>query len=424
MRFLLNFAFLLSASSNGFAGVIGFLIIPPIMQTFGRKTVIVAINAFLLIGWLTFVFANNVEALFVARVTQGVTVGGFLVTSMIVSEYASPARRGYFLVLKKLSLSAGVLICHLTSIFWNWRQISGLAGFINLLCIVLTFFWVESPSHLAMKGRFDESEKSFVWLHGNDLQVKKELTMLISTQMERINKIPEKNSVTMFLKQFLKRDFRKPFFIAMVLSLVIESSGRHYFSTYSIQILIKIIGDKSIALYLTLGVDCLTILALFISCFVIQRFKRRTLLFTFGSVGSLLLFIISLIILYNGSLWITSFLVLFFSVVSNIGVVPISFSMFGEIFPLEKKGTGAAVTGMMMSLLYAITLRVIPTSIKKLGLECTFSIFGFGILICLLILYFILPETKDKTLPQIESEIKGVKNSSVEMKPMLSVSLP
>ncbi|KAJ8707465.1 hypothetical protein PYW08_010717 [Mythimna loreyi] len=204
------------AAINGIAGMFGFFILSPILQMLGRKVVHMSCNSLLLIGWIIFPLANNITALFAARIIQGLAIGGIYIHGMIICEYVNSKRRGYFMTIKKASIATGTLVCHSMSLFWDWRQISTYSVILPTVSIILTFFWPESPSYLAMKGRFEECEKSFLWLHGRSNL--NELHHLISMQKERIkNHKPEKT-----YKTLLKKDFLKPLLVVSLLTLLLD----------------------------------------------------------------------------------------------------------------------------------------------------------------------------------------------------------
>ncbi|CAG5058240.1 unnamed protein product [Parnassius apollo] len=94
------------ASTNGISEIIGFLIFSPIFQIFGRKVAGMGLNVIMVIGWLTLSLANSITVLVFARAIQGLSIGGIFICAITLSEYANPHRRGYFMIMKKISLGA------------------------------------------------------------------------------------------------------------------------------------------------------------------------------------------------------------------------------------------------------------------------------------------------------------------------------
>ncbi|CAH2217116.1 jg6293 [Pararge aegeria aegeria] len=249
------------AGTNGISGIVGFCFVPYVMQVYGRKFVHIALNLFYVLGFLILALATNIPCLYAARIIQGIPMCAVFITSIMVGEYSHPKRRGYFITIKKTAVATGALMCHSLALCWTWKQIAAFAVVPNSLAILFTLTWPESPSFLALTGKYEECDKSHMWLYGDSL-------------------------------------------------------------------------------------------------------KR---------------------------------------------VVPACFAIMSEIFPLEHKGIGTGATGVVFTILYSIVMKCTPLMIEKTGVEGTFGIYALHVIVGLLILYFILNETKDKTLQQIENEIKGRK---------------
>ncbi|XP_047540716.1 facilitated trehalose transporter Tret1-like [Vanessa atalanta] len=417
------------AASHGFSGVIGFCIIPPLMQIFGRKFAFFCMNILVSIGFFVFALANSISALYAARIIQGMSLCGVYITAIVLGEYSHPKRRGYFITLKKASVAIGSLMCHSMASYWTWRQIAIFAIIPQIISIILTCLWPESPAFLAMKGRYEECSASYVWLHGDTPKNRKDLEEIIAAQQDRRqkNKNTKKDKLVAFFKKLMQRDFLRSFVIVSVLTMIIDACGRYYMLAYIVEILIEITRDKSIAVYCTIGADVLTLVALSTSCFIIRCFKRRTILFTAGILSVFLMFLTSFLTFLESNyhiyiyFWLTPFIILLNVFIVNAGVVPVCFAIIGEILPLEHKGTGACTTGIVFTILYALVMKLTPLMMDKTGIVGTFGIYGICVIAGLVILYFILNETKDKTLQEIENEIKGNKSSVfLKDKPLMS----
>ncbi|XP_050357235.1 facilitated trehalose transporter Tret1-like [Nymphalis io] len=417
------------AASHGFSGVIGFCVIPPLMQVFGRKFAFFCMNILVSTGFFIFALANSISALYAARIIQGMALCGVYITAIVLGEYSHPKRRGYFITIKKASVAIGSLMCHSMALYWTWRQIAIFAIIPQIVSIIITCSWPESPAFLAMKGKYEECSASYIWLHGDNSKNRKDLEELIAAQQERRqkNKNSKKDKLIAFLRKLTQRDFLRSFLIVSVLTMIIDASGRYYMLAYIVEILIQITSDETIAVYCTIGADALTLVALSISCFIIRCFKRRTILFTAGILSVSLMFVTSFLTFLESSykisisFWVTPFVILLNVFIVNAGVVPVCFAIIGEILPLEHKGTGSCTTGIVFTILYALVMKLTPLMMDKTGIVGTFGIYGTCVIAGLVVLYFVLNETKDKTLQEIENEIKGKKSSHFLMdKPLMS----
>ncbi|XP_045779914.1 facilitated trehalose transporter Tret1-like [Maniola jurtina] len=407
------------AGINGISGLVGFCVAPYIMQIYGRKPVNIGLNVLSGLGFLIFALASNVPCLYAARIMQGVPMCASFISNVILGEYSHPKRRGYFTSIKKSMVAIGSLMCHFLGMYWTWKQIAAFATVPYIIAIIFTLTWRESPSFLALKGEYDECEKSHRWIFGDGAKSKRELQELISTQMEVRNRTKIRESLGAVIRKLLKQEFVKPFLIVSLLTMIMDAGGCFYMLAYVVQILTEVTDDKSIATYLTIGSDILTLTALIMSCFVIRCCKRRTLLFTSGVTCVFLMCLTSLVTFLKSRYhigeslywWFIPSIILSNVFVVNVGIVPSGFAIMCEIFPLEHKGAGVCATGIVFTILFSLVMKLTPLMMEKSGVEGTFGIYALHVAVGLLILYFILNETKDKTLQEIEKEIRGFKQS-------------
>lgn len=369
-------------------------------------------------------FSKSITMLLIAKSIQGFNIAGIFVIAFTISEFTHRKRRGVFLTIKKTALSFGSLLCHFLALSYNWRQIAEIAIIPHVLTILIILFCPESPSFYALKGQYSDCKKSFEWYYGDSEESQREMKLLILTQMERRNVSQlQKNDTKMLVKKLFKRDFIIPFIIATLATIAVDFSGRYFLLGYVTQIMIDLTGDKYIAIYCSIIADCLIILALCISTLVIKIFKRRTILFKFGAVSITLMYSVCLSEALKESLlvkWLTPFLILLHSFVSTVGLIPVAFTISMEIFPLDHRAIGSLTTGVTFTLFYAITMKIVPLLMVKIGIGGTYFIFSICVTFCLIVLFYILPETKDKSLQDIEDGIKGVTRSEVEIELMLS----
>lgn len=361
-----------------------------------------------------------------AKSIQGLAIGGFIITAVTTSEFTHRKSRGLFLTMNKVALSCGSLMCHSLALVCDWRAIGVIACLPALFNLIIFCICPESPAFYALKGRFQDCEKSFIWFHGDFEDSRQEMKSLIIAQMERIkNKDENEFLLAKLLKKFFRRDFLIPFFIATLATFAVDASGRYFLLGYITQIMIELTGDKYIGIYCSMIFDCLMIGTLFISTIVIRTFKRRTVLLRFGAASVILMFAVCLSEVMKNYVsskfkWVTTVTILLHSSVSTIGLIPAAFTVTMEIFPLDHRGMGSLTAGVAFTLFYAITMKITPLMMDKIGLSGTYLAFGVCVAFCLTILYFILPETKDKSLQEIEDEIRGIKRSPAEIELMIS----
>ncbi|XP_050678179.1 facilitated trehalose transporter Tret1-like [Leptidea sinapis] len=443
MGFLLSFpaalnAALLSANSTditatpdqvswltslyGMSGMIGFLFIPSLMQSRGRKLTHILLNIFTGLGFFLTYLANSITMLFIGRLLQGLSATGITLTVIILAEYSHPKRRGYFLAAQGMFLCAGSLMCHALSAFYAWRNIAAVAMLFLLTAIILAFTWPESPPFLAKKRQFEECDRVHTWLFGNSKESRGHLEALISAQSKQ--NIGCRNSFFSNIKEiftaFGKGYFLRSVIVVIVLTLIVDASGRYFILVYLSQMFVDITGNASIAFYCSLGVDITMMISSLLFIVIIHLFNRKTILFVTGFITTFLLYVVSLtvhLVASNDqsilSVWLAPGLIILSTFVANIGIVPVAFIIIGEIFPLEHRGLGGSIGGIVFTILYAITMKFIPSLLEYIGTQGAFAVFASCMLVCLVILIYTLNETKDKSLQEIEDEMKGIKRTQI-----------
>uniref|UniRef100_A0A2A4KB29 Major facilitator superfamily (MFS) profile domain-containing protein n=1 Tax=Heliothis virescens TaxID=7102 RepID=A0A2A4KB29_HELVI len=399
----------------GVAGIPGFLISSLLMDLYGRKMTHGLVILPAVVGWLMIYFSKDVTVLMTGRFLGGLSSAATVsLGAIVIGEYTSPKYRGVFLYLKNASVCLGALFMHIISGFLHWRTIALVALSPLLLALFVVCTWPESPAWLLSKQQYDKSEKAFYWLRGKTEVSRREIKDTIKVQKERLSKPKLKLTyfaeMMEFFKKFTQKDFVKPVIIMILATIVLEMSGRHIFPAYLIHIMNEMTGDTSQSFYYTLGSDIIITGSALFASVLVKMMNRRTLLFStgFAAFGVLMSVSIYLFLEAGGIIpgdqhWIPlSMLVLYF-VLANLGCAPIPLALVGEVFPLSHRGTGLALSGVWISICLMGGLKSTPHLIDSIKVYGFFAVYGIIMGISLFILYFIMPETKDRTLQEIEN---------------------
>ncbi|XP_045779733.1 facilitated trehalose transporter Tret1-like isoform X2 [Maniola jurtina] len=398
------------------------------MDWCGRKKAQIIIMVPGIIGWTLIYLSSNITTLIIGRVLCGFTGGASLtIGAVIIGEYTSPKNRGMFLNLKTTAVCFGNMIVHIFGNFLVWKYVAlvALVPHIIAVCIILT--WPESPAWLVSKKRFKSSEKSFYWLRGTSSDSRREIEALTQAQKEKIT-FENSSSISEKMTGFCKKDFLKPMLVMVFSGLLLEASGRHIFPAYAIQIIREVTGNTTDSFYYTLGIDLIITVSALFSSALVRVLKRRTLLFSSGFAA---LFILACVCIYlyltaNGIMsknrpWIPILLFCGYFILSNLGCTPIPLAFLGELFPLAYRSVGSNLSGVLLSLYLMIGMQVTPFLLVGVKVYGTFAVFGSATGLALVVLCFILPETKDRTLQEIEDyfnfgEFKNVTDNDEELK--------
>ncbi|XP_075987263.1 facilitated trehalose transporter Tret1-like [Anticarsia gemmatalis] len=427
------------ASILGFALVAGNFIVPPIMANYGRRTANIVSITPLLVGWFVVISARSVPVLLMARFLQGISMGmSASLGPVLIGEYTSPKNRGAFLTLISLCIATGVLIVHTMGSYLTW-QVTGLVcagiAFVDLLIVIYS---PESPSWLADQGRYEDCKRVFRWLRHEDeeeeLQKMIEASIIVRESKAEANisqsfgkKI--KSNIAYFSLTIRKKEFYKPIFIMMHIYTLGQWAGANILAAYTMDIFRNVIGEDINIALLVITLDAQRIISNAMAVLVIKKINRRTMLFSTVSVN-IFAFLTTAAYTYckgQGMLpfdhpFIGIALVHLHMFTIATGTVPLPFIIAGEVFPLEYRSLAGGLSVLFLSSNLFITVKTVPFFFGTLGIHGAYCIYAAVVGYCLVVAYFFLPETKDRTLQDIEDEFRGRPLSPEELKSTQSLT--
>ncbi|XP_039749895.1 facilitated trehalose transporter Tret1-2 homolog [Pararge aegeria] len=412
------------SSISAYCAVPWGFILPCLAHRFGRKILMVLVSLNVLIGNVFFYCSINVKELIISQAMQGMLVASVLtVTLMVMSEYTSPKYRGIFFNIKAATFYWGVWVSNVIGTFYNWRNISiviFICGFYNLSSI----FCCESPYWLATKGSFDECTKVHRWLKGTDDNAEKELGKLIFSQKVHLNnktKVQLKNMQRIKIMNIIRcSEFFKPLAYACLPIGLYNLAGKVACSVYAIDIIKKITSSEEMAYKSMLIIDAVTVVSMYLGCALSKFITRRNQLLIFATAGvtflyvlSLYLYLINLNILSENN-YITLFFLVGFSIAISCGPIMLSTCCLAELTPLRYRSYFICCLSFMGNILFATVLKISPLIFKLTGSHGGFLFYAVSESIFILLSYKYLPETKDKTIQEIQEYILKDHNATVK----------
>ncbi|KOB78419.1 Sugar transporter, partial [Operophtera brumata] len=385
----------------------------------GRKKTHIIVTVSCLISYSILYFSKTVNDIFVSNIFQGVISAAFLTTSVVIlTEFTSTKYRGIFLTLKSATFFWGILTANTIGTFSNWHNIA-IVGFVCSVYSLLTVtIWPESPYWLAGKGKFVECSKSHTWLKGSDAETLRELENIVKYyQSERFFK---QNNIQSVIKTFFSKASLKPILLSSLLTCLYVFSGKLIFTVYAIDVLKKITKDNWTAYKGMLILDSVTVLSMYLGCFLSKKLKRRTMLLLFSSLGATFLFILSgylylikLSIVVENT-YVSISLLAAYSITTSCGPIIMSTSIIGELLPVESKCIFMCIIAFIFKSIFSTLARISPYIFKHFNMHGTFLLYGVLTVVCLVLIYFYLPETKNKTLQEIDESLRWKTTKSIE----------
>jgi len=394
-------------SEIGLGWVVGSLIIGCIIgasfagklaDVMGRKKILIITSSFFVVSTIGTALATNVSQFVIARILGGIAVGAAsIVSPMYIAEISPSKIRGTMVSLNQLTITMGILISYLINYFlvdidnnWRWMFFSGI--FPSVLFFVLLFFVPESPRWLVKKSF---REKSFAILEkvgGQDNAV------IEMDQIVESLKIPEGK----FRELFAKRT-RRALMIGVALSFFMQITGITVVIYYAPIILAKSNIGVSDSLFQTSFIGLINFLFTFIAIWLVDKAGRRPLFLT-GAFGMTITLSALAFAFFTGR---TEGFVILIIILAYIAFFascmgPVFWVLISEIFPNRLRGTAMSVAIFVVWLTNFTGVLIFPWMMKNLGSATTFLFYAIMSLLMFLFSIKYFPETKGKTLEEIE----------------------
>ncbi|KPJ01871.1 Facilitated trehalose transporter Tret1 [Papilio xuthus] len=407
------------AAISSLALLFGNMISGYLMDRFGRRLSQMLLSLFYIGGWVTIAFANSIHLILFGRFITGFCQGWLgPLGPVFVGEISTPAYRGLFLASLSLSIASGVFMSHLFGTFLHWTHSALLCGTFPLVGCIILYYAPESPAWLASNNEIDKCIKSFQWYRGTSPAMKTELDKMI---LEQTKKVDKKRKIETLTTNLRKPEFWKPLCIMLIFFAITQLSGINVFCAYTTEIMEVLLGSKSNTYAAMLGIDILRCVALVTACIMLRRMGRRPIAIFSGTFTSLSLIILSIYlylveirVIRHVKPLISLGLTATYIVVSNIGIAPLPWNMVGEVFATDTKGIGSGLSVMMTSISFFGTVKTAPAMFESIGHHGTYLFYGMSTLVGTIFLFFCLPETRGKTLLQIEERFRAEKKEKLK----------
>lgn len=356
-------------------------------------------------GWLIIYYNTSLTEILVGRLLTGIaSAGGAPIIPQFIGETSHPQLRGFFLTSVLLGLSVGILIIHVLGALFSWKTCIIITVLILFIYLCLIFYLKEPYGWYLRTHDQPAAKKSFSWYRGNSPEAKREIAKLISNQHENTY---ANYSIKEMTKLFLSRLLLMPLAISATLMITMHFSGNKAIMFYSITILSQTVPLLN-QYASTVIVDVIRVGMTLVGAVLIRNFRVRPLLIISGVGSAASHCCFALFIYQSGENQheVYSILALIslisYIVFSSIGIASLPWVICGEIFPLIVKGIGCGFSTFAYFFSFFLVIKLSPNLFDAFGLAGGFLCFALFTFLGTVILYFILPETKNKTLKEIE----------------------
>lgn len=402
-------------------------VIPPIATMFcslfyaslidkiGRKYGVFFIGIPQIISLLLIAFAKNIYVFYVARAIGGFGDAGlFTAMPSYIGEIATPKVRGTWGNCMTLNIYIGQALINAIGGYTSVRNTALISLSFPILFVCTFVFMPESPYYYMMKGKQEMARKALTALRKTE-KVETELLQL-ETDVKR-----QMSESGTWRDLFIIRSNRKALIAGMFLRWSQQLSGISSFAVYT-QYIFRQAGGSLSAAESAIIFQCSLAVGNFLAALLIERIGRRSAMMcsllscSIVTTGMTVFFYVSHLhpeTDLSDFQWIplTGMLlyVAFYSF--RIGIVPTL--MLGELFSTSIKGKGLCALVVSFSIAVSAITKVFQVMEVNFGLYAPFALFSVCSFLSAFFTYCLVPETKGKTLEEIQQLLKGNKGKDL-----------
>ena len=376
---------------------------------FGRRNTLLWIGIMYFVSALGSAIAPDPYTLMIARFIGGVGVGVSTVAGpLYIAEMAPAHVRGRLTGLYQFNLVIGILVAFVSNMFLNgigesaWRWMLGVEAAPALLYTLLCFGIPESPRWLILNKGDKEAGRSVLKLVNTDKSDEEVEAM--------VNEIADSGTHAVSTHRFFRRQLLKPIMLVFLLSAFNQLSGINAVLYYSKRIFEMGGFEAESALMASIGIGATNVVFTFIGLWMIDKFGRKVNLFL-GSIGyiTFLALIAWSFASDNEAISkIMPFFVFGFIGAHGIGQGAVIWVYISEIFPARHRAHGTSFGVSVHWVFAAMITYLFPAVVTSFQTQYIFGFFAFMMTLQLIWVLTMVPETKGKTLEEMEQAL-GIK---------------
>jgi SP family xylose:H+ symportor-like MFS transporter len=376
----------------------------------GRKKVLILAAVMFLISALGTALPRSLSVFILFRIIGGLGVGAASMTSPMYIAEISPARmRGRLVSLNQLAIVTGFLVVYFVNYFidmqgdpmWNqltgWRWMFGSEAVPALGLLLLLFLVPESPRWLSKQSRDDEALAILTRVDG---------PAYAQTEMADIKQTIARESGS--TGQLLPPGMRIVLVIGIALAVLQQVSGINVFLYFGTEIFKQIGSDTNAALLQTILVGVVNLTFTVVAIWTVDKLGRRPLMMI-GSLGmGVCLLAMGLATYYQQTAtWMLCFVLGYIGCFA-LSVGPVTWVILAEIFPTRIRGRAMAVATVCLWIANYIVSQTYPMMdgnpwlVERFRHGFPFWVYGGFSVILAVFVWRLVPETKGKTLEEIE----------------------
>lgn len=383
--------------------MMGTLITGFVTDKFGRKLPLIAAAAIFALSSLMMGWASSHDMLITWRIIAGIGVGAAsMLSPLYIAEVSPAAGRGKMVSINQLTIVIGILLAYLCNYLladvennWRWMFTAGAGP--STLFFVCVFLVPESPRWLVSKGLTERAR-----LVLQRITSSKEAEVEISAIQKAI-----KSEVKGRLSDLIKPGIIGIVVLGITIAIFQQISGANAIFFYAPIIFKKAGMNVSDQLFQQVLIGAINLIFTLVAMQLVDKLGRKKLMLAGSALMAVWLGLIGMCYyfsLFTG--YLLSVFILAYIATYAATLAPVTWVLISEIFPTKIRGVAVSVATCALWMACFALAYGFPVLIDRLSAPQTFFLFAGICFLYFLILLKFAPETKGKSLEEVEMEIR------------------
>ena len=363
----------------------------------GRKKTLIWIGVLFFVTSIGAALSTNVYLFMFFRFLSGLSIGASSVVAPVyISEIAPSKYRGRMVLSFQLNVVSGILIAYFSNYLLegvgganDWRWMLGVVAIPSLIFSILMLFTPETPRWLVLFKKDDEAAKRVLALTGE-------------ASDHLIEEI--KASVSSLKESLFNRKFLRPLVLAFLIAAFNQLSGINAIIYFAPKVFEMAGIARNGALLSTVGIGVVNLIFTLSSWYLIDRFGRKSLMYI-GSIGYIFSLTMIAVSFNSADHSLIVYYVFLFIASHAIGQGAVIWVFLSELFPNSVRASGTSFGCLTHWVFAALVAQVFPFFASNVPGAWIFGFFAFMMVLQLLYVWKMMPETKGIALEDMGSQV-------------------
>lgn len=400
-------------SAFSIGGMSGTILYALIHTFFGKKTGLLMLAFPHLILWYLVWVGDNVYYIYGARYLGGLTGGGlFAIVPLFVADIADRKIRGSLGSLTILHINFGLLASYTAGNYLPYHVIPKIMICLPIAFLALVCLLPETPYCLLREGKVVEAEKSLMFYRNIPDVTRKTLAFEYEFESMKTFALSESSKERLTLADFTTPESVKGLFIAIFVMALNQFSGIFAILTYAGNIL-EACGTSLDPKYVLILIALINICGNITSFVIVDLAGRKTFLLISTIGVGLSLGILGLHSYYSYNAenfedysWVPVVALLACIYSAGLGITNMIGFIVPEVLPPKIRSIGSTISVVLLCFFAFVILKAFPILLERIHIYGTVWISAGVCAVSILIIIFIMPETKGKNLVEEDSKEK------------------